>query len=75
MIGQWVIGQGAMSTNIKRENTDIRKKFFTQKAVKHWKRLLRQVADAPILAVFKARLDKASSNLVSWQGGLGLDDL
>ena len=43
---------------------DIRKKFFTLWAVRHWKRLPREVVDAPFLAVFKARLDGALSNLV-----------
>ena len=43
---------------------DIRKKFFTIKVVRHWKRLPREAVDAPSLAVFKARLDGALSNLV-----------
>ncbi|KFR07349.1 hypothetical protein N306_14915, partial [Opisthocomus hoazin] len=43
---------------------DIRKKFFTMRAVKHWHRLPREAVDAPSLAVFKARLDRALSNLV-----------
>jgi len=43
---------------------DIRKKFFTMRVVKHWNRLPREVVDAPSLAVFKARLDGALSNLV-----------
>lgn len=43
---------------------DIRKKIFTERAVRHWGRWPREVVDAPILAVFKARLDKALSNLV-----------
>ncbi|KAJ7415528.1 hypothetical protein BTVI_37963 [Pitangus sulphuratus] len=42
---------------------DIRK-FFTVRVVRHWNRLPREVEDAPILAVFKTRLDKALSNLV-----------
>jgi len=56
---------------------DTRKKFFTMRVVKHWKRLPREVADAPSLENFKARLDGALSNLV-WlkislltAGGLG----
>ncbi|KFR11606.1 hypothetical protein N306_03231, partial [Opisthocomus hoazin] len=43
---------------------DIRKKFFTVRVVKHWHRLPREVVAAPSLAVFKARLDRALSNLV-----------
>jgi len=43
---------------------DIRKKFFTMRVVRHWHRLPRKAVDAPSLAVFKARLDGALSNLV-----------
>ncbi|KFM05740.1 hypothetical protein AS27_15900, partial [Aptenodytes forsteri] len=43
---------------------DIRKKFFTMRVVRHWNRLPREVTDAPSLEVFKARLDRALSNLV-----------
>ncbi|KFQ29196.1 hypothetical protein N332_04039, partial [Mesitornis unicolor] len=42
----------------------IRKKFFTVRVVRHWHRLPREVADAPSLAVFKARLVGALSSLV-----------
>jgi len=60
---------------------DFRKKFFTMRVVKHWPRLPRAAVAAPSLAVFKARLDGALSNLVWWKmsllmaGGLELDDL
>jgi len=60
---------------------DIRKKFFTMNVVKHWPRLSREAVAAPSLAVFKARLDGALSNLVWWKvsllmaGGLEPDDL
>ncbi|KFM13834.1 hypothetical protein AS27_14446, partial [Aptenodytes forsteri] len=43
---------------------DIRKKFFTRRVVKHWKRLPREVVDAPSLETFKVRLDGALSNLI-----------
>jgi len=43
---------------------DIRKKLFTMRVVRHWNRLLRKTVVAPSLEVFKARLDRALSNLV-----------
>ncbi|KFQ90236.1 hypothetical protein N337_05205, partial [Phoenicopterus ruber ruber] len=43
---------------------DIRKKFFTKRVVKHWKRLPREAVDAPSLETFKVRLDGALSNLI-----------
>ena len=64
-----------------RFRSDIRKKFFTVRVVRHWNRLPREAVAAPSLAVFKARLDGALSNLVEWKvslpraGGLELDGL
>jgi len=49
---------------------DIRKKFFTMRAVRHWNRLPREVVNAPFLDVFKARLDGTLRNLVSWKVSL-----
>ena len=43
---------------------DIRKKFFTVRVVRHWNRLPSEVADAPSLEAFKARLDGALSKLI-----------
>ena len=37
---------------------------------RHWNRLSREVVAAPSLAVFKARLDGALSNLVWWKVSL-----
>jgi len=42
----------------------IRKKFFTVRMLKHWKRLSREVVEAPSLEMFKVRLDGALSNLI-----------
>jgi len=40
------------------------------RVVRHWSRLPREVVAAPSLAVFKARLDGALSNLVWWNMSL-----
>ena len=59
---------------------DIRRKFFTQRVVKHWSRLPKEVVDAPSLEAFKARLDVSLGSLVCWlvtlhiAGGLKLND-
>ncbi|KFZ57727.1 hypothetical protein N321_07628, partial [Antrostomus carolinensis] len=43
---------------------DIRRKFFTQRVVRHWHRLPREAVDAPSLEAFKARLDGALGSLI-----------
>jgi len=49
---------------------EVKKKFFIMRVVKCWKRFPREAVDAPSLAVFKARLDGALSNLVWWKVSL-----
>jgi len=39
-------------------------KFFTDRVVRCWNRLLREIASAQFLEVFKARLNEVLSNLV-----------
>jgi len=47
-----------------RFRSDIRKKFFTLRVVRHWNTLPREVVAAPSLEAFKTRLDGALSSLV-----------
>ncbi|KAK4826204.1 hypothetical protein QYF61_006148 [Mycteria americana] len=42
---------------------DIRKHFFTERVVKHWNRLPREMVDAPRLSVFNRHLDNALKNM------------
>jgi len=43
---------------------DIGKHFFTERVVKHWNRLSRELVDAPSLSLLKRYLDNALNNVL-----------